>query len=190
LCKKQIEEFAKEKNLDIQILAEIIAVHEIGHYMHCKLNPTYCTATESNTFNTFRKYFVESFAQLLTHKFCINNSEKYCSIFKILKIGQSKEYTIYNDENDSLGGSLKQCPKSILEIVFFKTNLEEEKEKIGNSNPENYFFSLFKMLVKEYCESKSVGDEDLKELFSLGIADDPFLLKNLDDSYKFILSES
>jgi len=193
LCKKQIEEFAKEKNLDIQILAEIITVHEIGHYIHCKLNPSFCTATESKTFNTFRKYFVESFAQLLTHKFCINNSEKYCSVFNILKIGQSKEYTIYNDENDSLGGSLKQCPKSILENIFFDTILEEEKEKIGNSNAEKYFFELFEKPVLEYCEIEYTNKEIIdgadfktrKDLIEIGLAD-PSKLYQIDSSFYFI----
>ncbi len=167
LCQKQIEEFAKQKNLDIQILAEIIAVHEIGHYIHSKLNTTCCTASDSDTFNTFRKYFVESFAQLLTHKFCINNSEKYCFVFNILKIGQSKEYTIYNDENGLLGGSLKQCPKSILENIFFDKNLEEEKEKIGNSNVDGYFFKLFEIYLIEYCEKISDTDEKFSKLMRL-----------------------
>ena len=128
LCKKQIEEFAKEKNLDIQILAEIIAVHEIGHYMHCKSNPTFCTTSKSTTFETFNLYFVESFAQLLTHKFCNNNSEKYCSVFNTLKTGQPLEYTIYGKVEKTIRGSLKQCPKSILENIFFETNLEEAIE--------------------------------------------------------------
>ncbi len=197
LCKKQIEEFAKEKNLDIQILAEIIAVHEIGHYIHCKLNPTFCTASDSRTYNTFRKYFVESFAQLLTHKFCINNSEKYCFVFNVLKIGQSKEYTIYNDENDSLGGKLKQCPKSILENIFFDTNLEEEKEKIGTSNAEYYFFTLFKKPVLEYCENEDIkvaardglNVEKYKRMIDFGLVNISNLSSN-DSSFYFISKDT
>lgn len=192
LCQKQIEEFAKEKNLDIQILTEIITVHEISHYIHCKLNPSFCTATESDRFKKFTDYFEESFAQLLTHKFCNNNSKKYCSVFNTLKTGQSREYTIYGEIDNSLGGSLKQCPKSILENIFFGKNLEEEKEKIGDSTAEKYFFELFEKPTeeysfKDYINSNSLKSDEVEDLVAqidLGLA--TFNLSSLNPKFYFI----
>ena len=167
--------------------------HEIGHYIHCKLNPSFCTATESDRFKKFTDYFEESFAQLLTHKFCNNNSKKYCSVFNTLKTGQSREYTIYGEIDNSLGGSLKQCPKSILENIFFGKNLEEEKEKIGDSTAEKYFFELFEKPVLEYCEieytNKEIFDgadfETRKDLIELGLVYSA-KLNQIDSSFYFI----
>ena len=149
----------------------------------------------SDRFKKFTDYFEESFAQLLTHKFCNNNSKKYCSVFNTLKTGQSREYTIYGEIDNSLGGSLKQCPKSILENIFFGKNLEEEKEKIGDSTAEKYFFELFEKPVLEYCEieytNKEIFDgadfETRKDLIELGLV--YFAKLNQIDSSFYFISE-
>ena len=133
---------------------------------------------------------------MLTHKFCINNSEKYCFVFNILKIGQSLEYTIYGKVGETIVGSLKQCPKSILEIIFFDTNLEEKKKEIGDSSAEYYFFDLFKKPVLEYCEkeitNKEIIDganpEKIKRLIRLGLVE--CNLSNLNPKFYFISEDT
>jgi hypothetical protein len=200
LCKKRIEKFAQENNCDVNVLAEIVAVHEIGHYIHCKLNKTFCTEVnvKGDSFYNFRKYFVESFAQLLTHRFCIDENENYSYVFNKLKEGQTSWYTKYSSFNHKLGGCLKECPKSILEKVF-KTDLERKK-KDGTKDAEKDFIELFINEFKEYFENENEAyvDEsgnfnqglrdDVIGLSELGLSDD-FSLKNLNHKFKFILED-
>ena len=46
-------------------------------------------------------------------------------------------------------------------------NLEEEQEKIGNSNVDGYFFKLFEIYLIEYCEKISDTDEKFSKLMRL-----------------------
>jgi hypothetical protein len=110
LCKKNIEDYCKKNGKDVAIIAEIIAIHEIAHFIHFHLIPNiFCKPTNNKEDSTF---FVESFAQLITHKVCILLGETYMDNFNELKKGQGKEYTEYHVE-DLTCEKLENYPKRI-----------------------------------------------------------------------------
>jgi hypothetical protein len=109
LCKKNIEDYCKKNGKDVAIIAEIIAIHEIAHFIHFHLIPNiYCKPTN----NEKEKIFLESFAQLITHKVCILLGETYLYNFNELKKCQGEEYTEYHVK-DLTCEKLENYPKRI-----------------------------------------------------------------------------
>ena len=93
LCKKNIENYCNIHGKDVAIIAEIIAIHEIAHFIHFHLIPNiFCKQTNKEKDNLFK----ESFAQLITHKVCILLGETYLDNFNELKKNQGDEYTDYH----------------------------------------------------------------------------------------------
>jgi hypothetical protein len=109
LCKKNIEDYCNKNGKDVAIIAEIIAIHEIAHFIHFHLTPNILCKP---TYNEKEKIFLESFAQLITHKVCILLGETYMDNFNELKKGQGKEYTEYHVE-DLTCEKLENYPKRI-----------------------------------------------------------------------------
>jgi hypothetical protein len=93
LCKKNIENYCNIHGKDVAIIAEIIAIHEIAHFIHFHLIPNiFCKPTNKEK----DILFIESFAQLITHKVCILLGENYLDNFNELKKNQGDEYTEYH----------------------------------------------------------------------------------------------
>lgn len=110
LCKKNIENYCNIHGKDVAIIAEIIAIHEIAHFIHFHLIPNiFCKRTNNEKDRTF---FVESFAQLITHKVCILLGETYLDNFNELKKNQGDEYTDYH-VMDLTCEKLENYPKRI-----------------------------------------------------------------------------
>ncbi len=195
LCNNHIKKCAEVKELDENILAEIIAIHQISHYIHFNLNSSFCSSNGKSR-NNFRLLFIELFAQLLTEKFCLKMKGNYASSFEKLMEGHTPMYLFHNIHLNKINGSLKQFPKSILEIVFFKTdiNVFESLEVLNHGiTYDNLIISLFEEQISVFCKtiddtkfkSNEISKNNIERLRYLGIADEPDL-SSLDSSYYFI----
>jgi len=92
LCEQKIIQYASSINVSPEIIALIVYIHESAHYFHFHLRNIFVA-----DFEKLSKMFVESFAQLITHKICIqlNGSFPVLNVYLNLIISQSIEYRQY-----------------------------------------------------------------------------------------------
>jgi hypothetical protein len=136
--------------ITVRDLAEVVYIHECAHYIHFHINCN--NFLEHNAKN--RKFYLESFAQLLTHRLVCSASE-----FDLLKIlfmrlseNQDKAYTDYKTG----------------EVAFhlFPEELVFQYFLIFNKQEMCVFFEIeFKLIVHDY-KLKETDSEKL-EIFIL-----------------------
>jgi hypothetical protein len=92
LCEQKIIQYASSINVSPEIIALIVYIHESAHYFHFHLRNIFVA-----DFKELSKMFKESFAQLITHKICIqlNGSFPVLNVYLNLIISQSIEYRQY-----------------------------------------------------------------------------------------------
>jgi hypothetical protein len=98
-----IKRVSVQNNWNCETLAELVYVHECAHYLHYYFNSN---NFKSSPFRGEREYYIESFAQLVTEKYCLKHELKnpeLLMIFKELCKNQSTEYTVHQDMAPSFG---------------------------------------------------------------------------------------
>ncbi len=178
ICNNKIKEYSDIKSLNSCIVAEIVAIHEIAHYIHFNLlgPQLFC-----NEISKIHKLFVESFAQLLTHRVCKDLSFVHIETFEKMKQGQSLEYTDYCRVIDNIGKPICSLPWSILKESFI--NITE----LPNDLYEMISFKLEKYLNLNYpfwFSSGFTNEENLR-LTELGLDGDKFpLLTKFEEKHQ------
>jgi len=106
LCPANILDYAaKFKNpyfwkVELQIVTEIVFVHECAHWLHYKLN--------AQDFELGTGRYIESWAQLCTKRICIELGQQYCQVFDKMLSAQPEKYTCFIDYQErKLGRVLK-----------------------------------------------------------------------------------
>lgn len=162
LCTQKINDYSTKKSMDSTIVAEIVAIHEIAHYIHYSLlgDQIFC-----NSITKDRTLFVESFAQLLTHKVCQNLSIEHYQTFDRIKVGQSEVYTdYYSVEPINIGKAICYLPWDVLLDSF--VNISEIPNNLFHEIGEN----LRKYLDLNYPDWRGDGHDDSYRLIELGLA--------------------
>jgi len=163
LCNKNIEEYSRKHNQDIKLVYEIIYFHETAHYLHYHINQKGFNRDISNEEN--RKLFVESFAQLITHKATKDLSANHFNTFEYLKRNQSEEYLLYDEAPYAKKHPISACPKEVLFDVFL------------NSSIIAYIIDMVTKRFKTYIISNPISEfeltsEELERLSELNLLDD------------------
>lgn len=121
LCKKNIEKYCEEHKQNIDFVSEIIYLHETAHYLHYHLNSQVFGKNDKISSDN-RKLFIESFAQLLTHKAAQETSSLYFEIFEYLKQNQPFEYVFYDEVMVNEKHPISACPEEVLFNVFLNSH--------------------------------------------------------------------
>lgn len=165
LCVDKINELALRKRFNPAIVAEIVAIHEISHFVHYHL-------IGAKFFCAWNRLFLESFAQLLTHKVCQELSDEHYQTFSTMKEGQSTVYTDYCTADKQLGKPIGNLPWGILFDAFVHieqdpsdAELYERIEEIAN----NYLHAEYPFW---WC-GDAFSPEENERLFDLGLNDFP-----------------
>jgi hypothetical protein len=155
--------------ITVRDLAEVVYIHECAHYIHFHINCN--NFLEYNAKN--RKFYLESFAQLLTHRLVCSASEFH--LLKILFIrlseGQDKAYTYYKTGNFAFH-------LSPVELVFQYFLIFNKQEMFV------FFENEFTNLVHEY-KLKETDSEKLEivnaqvDLLDVGLSTRSDVLKLL-----------
>ena len=92
LCPQKIQKSATSHKISNDLLTLIVYIHEVAHYFHFHSDKKF-----NSDFNKYSKVFVESFAQLLTHKIAVelDNKLNILQIFLDLTDRQPWEYKQY-----------------------------------------------------------------------------------------------
>lgn len=171
ICNKKVKDYSNTKSLNSFIVAEIIAIHEISHYVHYSLlgPQLFCdVAYHSSTL------FVESFAQLLTHRVCNDLSFEHIETFEKMKQGQSSEYTDYCTVIDNnIGKPICSLPWNVLQDSFINiTELPDVLYELICNKLETYLNLNYPFW---WYDIGFTDDENLR-LDELGLADSKFPL--------------
>ena len=164
LCVDKINELALRKQFNPSIVAEIVAIHEISHFVHYRL-------IGAKFFCPPNRLFLESFAQLLTHKVCQELSNEHYQTFSTMKEGQSTVYTDYCREDKEIGKPIGNLPWRILFDAF--GDIEDPSDAA--------LYERIKRITEKYLHAEYpfwwCGDDSSQEenerLFELGLNDFP-----------------
>lgn len=153
--------------VELQIVTEIVFVHECAHWLHYKLN--------AQDFVRGTKNYIESWAQLCTKRMCVELGAKYCQVFEEMLKGQSKEYTCFTKyQAFELG--------AILEFFLKPATQDPLLKDLGDLGLENELDTAALTQFNETKESSMTEGEIAREdLHDLGCSDkslEPFIDEN------------
>lgn len=183
LCKKNIEKYCEEHKQNINFVSEIIYLHETAHYLHYHLNSQVFAKNEKISSDN-RKLFIESFAQLLTHKAAQETSSLHFEVFEYLKQNQPIEYTLYDEVKSDYKIPLSVYPKEVIFDLFL--NSSQIGALMGSA------ISMLESWIKKNPNPKlDFHQEEIKRLFDLGLSDpescfESYLKSHLESYKPFI----
>jgi hypothetical protein len=162
LCPANILYYAASKfnhpdfwKVELQIITEIVFIHECAHWLHYKLN--------AYDYGRGTKNYLESWAQLCTKRMCIDLGAKYCQVFERMLEGQSEEYRCFTEYQEMKLGRVLQ---------FFLKPLPQDPllKDLGDIGLENKLDITALTEFNETTESSiSEVDSVLQDLNNLGI---------------------
>jgi hypothetical protein len=184
LCEDKIKQSSARRDIDKEILTLIVYIHESAHFLHYHTRINFVS-----DFNKLSTYFVESFAQLITHKVCIELDAKYPTLLNtFLGLVQSQpiQYRMYGlpsfkevwtgfDQQNmrftkdvSYEGS-KIIYRYSLDIII-NTFIKDSNTSYASQHPTQFMYSVHKSLLTKTREIAR----------TLGLDNDEMTLEMLD----------
>ena len=181
LCLNNINDYSLKNNLNPNLVAEIIAIHEISHFVHF-------WSIGKELFCKNNDLFYESFAQLLTHKVCQDNSEEHLKCFEKLKEGQSSVYTDYHSKKiDYIGLPISFLPWNIHINSFINIKeVPDDLYSITIENLEKYLLQHYPLWWTSYA-SDIEDKNNIEKLVALGSASIQPILSCFEKKYPNVL---
>jgi len=139
---------------ELQIITEIVFIHECAHWLHYKLN--------AHDFSRGTENYLESWAQLCTKRMCIDLGAKYCQVFERMLEGQSEEYRCFTEYQEMKLGI-------VLEFFLKPVPQDSLLEDLGDIGFENKLDIMALTKFNETAESSmSEVDSVLSDLNDMG----------------------